>query len=36
MVWKRENIERWIAAGERDASEAIAAGAVSRLVKTFA
>jgi len=24
LVWKRENIERWIAAGERDASEALA------------
>ena len=36
MVWKRSNIERWIAAGERDATEALASGAVCRSTATFA
>jgi predicted acylesterase/phospholipase RssA len=37
MVWKRDKIERWIAQGERDASEALACGEVCRSPqKTFA
>ena len=36
LVWNRANIERWIAAGERDATEAVSTGAVCRQAKTFA
>jgi predicted acylesterase/phospholipase RssA len=39
FLWKRANIERWMAHGERDASDAVAAGEVTRLAaaseKTF-
>ena len=36
LVWNRANIERWIALGERDATEALQSGAVCRHAKTFA
>jgi predicted acylesterase/phospholipase RssA len=39
FVWKRENIERWMSIGERDAKEAVENGSVARLAspceKTF-
>ena len=36
LVWNRANIESWIAAGERDATEAVSTGVVCRASKTFA
>ena len=36
LVWNRTNIERWIATGERDATEALESGAVCGVQKTFA